>query len=231
MSAESSSLRTAKARGFTLIELVVVMVIVSTVLTLVSMGIANIRRADLTSASGMMSGAMRYLYNLAVINNTPYRLVIDMDDRAFWGEELDTDDPCARFLPEDGAFGTEEFDPEDNESPDADSGAMGVKRPRTHRANFTKTKDNLLSRRVLPMGIVVTGVMTSKNQGPKETGKVAIHFFPGGYAENAYIWMGEQALDDDEPEVLLTLELASLNGHVTRHNEELDQASFQKEAR
>ena len=40
----------------------------------VTVAITNIRKADLKAATGMMSGAMRYMYNLAVINNRPYRL-------------------------------------------------------------------------------------------------------------------------------------------------------------
>ena len=77
----------SRRRGFTLIELIVVIAIGSILVGSVTVAIANIRTADLKSATGMMAGAMRYMYNLAVINNRPYRLVIDMDESTFWGEE------------------------------------------------------------------------------------------------------------------------------------------------
>ena len=66
--------------GFTLIELIVVIAIGSILVGSMTVAIANIRKADLKSATGMMAGAMRYMYNLAVINNRPYRLVINMDE-------------------------------------------------------------------------------------------------------------------------------------------------------
>ena len=56
-----------KSRGFTLIELVISMFIAVMVIGLVTVAITNIRRADLKAASGMMAGAMRYLYSLAVM--------------------------------------------------------------------------------------------------------------------------------------------------------------------
>ena len=196
----------------------------------IGVSIVNIRKADLKAASGMMGGAMRYMYNLAVINNTPYRLVIDMDESAFWGEELQTDDPCARFLPLEGEDGEAEAKEDVGEE---DEGPVGLDpRARTRRVaqgNFTRTKDNLLSMRKLPQGIVVTGVMTSLNQGPRQDGKIAIHFFPGGHAEPAYIWIGERDDDEEEDtEPSITLELDSLMGRVTRHNEALEESSFAK---
>ena len=219
----------ATKRGFTLIELMVVMALAAIVVGGIGVSIVNIRKADLKAASGMMGGAMRYMYNLAVINNTPYRLVIDMDESAFWGEELQTDDPCARFLPLDDESEAED----ETEDEVEDEGPVGLdpkaRARRVQAGNFTRTKDNLLSLRKLPQGIVVTGVMTSLNQGPRQGGKVAIHFFPGGHAEPAYIWLGERDDPDDlEVDPTLTLELDSLMGRVTRHNEALSEQSFAK---
>ena len=70
-------------RGFTLIELSVTVAIIALIIGLVTVSITNIRKADLTKSSGVLSAAMRYLYNLAVINRTPYRLVIDLDEGNF----------------------------------------------------------------------------------------------------------------------------------------------------
>ena len=48
----------------------VVMALAAIVVGGIGVSIVNIRKADLKAASGMMGGAMRYMYNLAVINNT-----------------------------------------------------------------------------------------------------------------------------------------------------------------
>ena len=222
-------------RGFTLIELIVVIAIGSIVVGSVTVAIANIRTADLKSATGMMAGAMRYMYNLAVINNRPYRLVIDMDESTFWGEELQTDDPCARFLPEGDPVAEaseREKEAEEKGKEVEDLGPVGLdprRRVQSAKATYSATKDNLLSRRTLPKGILITGVMTSNHEGPREGGRVAIHFFPGGYAERAYVWLGEEPAPDEDVEASITLSLDSLMGRVTRHGEALSPGDFAKE--
>ena len=222
-------------RGFTLIELIVVIAIGGILVGSVTVAITNIRKADLKAATGMVSGAMRYMYNLAVINNRPYRLVIDMDESEFWGEELQTDDPCARFLPEGDPLAEasdEEAARKDKGDAPEDEGPRGLDPRRRMEApaqSFQGAKDNLLSRRKLAKGIRITGVMTSNHEGPREGGKVAIHFFPGGYAEAAYVWLGEEEDPDEPAEASLTLSLDSLMGRVTRHGEVLEPSSFAKE--
>ena len=217
-------------RGFTLIELIVVIAIGSILIGSVTVAIGNIRTADLKSATGMMAGAMRYMYNLAVINNRPYRLVVDMDESVFWGEELQTDDPCSRFLPEGDPLADEsdrKKEAEESGKDDEDQGPRGLMS--SSGPGYQVAKDNLLSRRDLPRGILVTGVMTSNHEGPREEGKVAIHFFPGGYAERAYVWLGQEGDPDEEPETSVTLVLDSLMGRVTRHGEALSPSTFTKE--
>ncbi len=225
----------SRQRGFTLIELIVVIAIGSILVGSVTVAIANIRTADLKSATGMMAGAMRYMYNLAVINNRPYRLVIDMDESTFWGEELQTDDACARFLPEGDPVAERsdrEREAEEKGKEVEDLGPMGLdprRRASTAQGTYQATKDNLLSQRKLPTGILVTGVMTSNHEGPREGGRVAIHFFPGGYAEQAFVWLGKEPEPDEDAEALVTLSLDSLMGRVTRHSEALSPGDFAKE--
>lgn len=211
------------ARGFTLIELVVTLAIVMIVLTLVTVAITNIRRADLKASSGMLSSSMRYLYNLAVINNRPYRLVLDLDEGLFWGEELETDDPCARYLPEEGDEVADRKKERDEEQ-SADDEALEA------GPSYQRTKDNLLSERKLPRGIEITGVITSHHRAAQHEGRVAIHFFPGGYAERAYIWLGEQEDPDTAAEPTVTLDLDGLMGRVTRVRDALDERDFLKES-
>ena len=201
----------------------------------VTVAITNIRKADLKAATGMMSGAMRYMYNLAVINNRPYRLVIDMDAARFWGEELQQDEPCARFLPEGDPLAEASDLKKEAEKRGKEVEELGGRgldprqRATATTVTYQATKDNLLSPRDLPQGIRVTAVMTSNHEGPREDGKVAIHFFPGGYAEPAYVWLGEEEDPDEPAEASVTLVLDSLMGRVTRHGEALSPSTFAKE--
>lgn len=179
--------------GFTLIELAVTLTIMVLVVGLVTMSITNIRRADLKASGGMLAAAMRYTYNLAVINGTPYRLVLDLDASEFWGEELQTEDPCARYLPDEGELtGAAEDEDEDGgareaarseaSQPEVQLGEDGepIAGPdETRGANgYQRKKDNLLSKRKLAKGIRITGVITSHHTAQQNDGRVAIHFFP-----------------------------------------------------
>lgn len=227
--------------GFTLIELAVTLTIMVLTISLVTMSITNIRRADLKASGGMLAAAMRYTYNLAIINGTPYRLVLDLGTSEFWGEELQTDDPCARYLPEEGELTGEA-------GQDDDDGDKTVAKPKTTEVQFDpngqpivaadetrgamgyqRKKDNLLSKRALPKGIRITGVITSHHTTQQTSGRVAIHFFPGGFAEKAWVWLGEESGPDHEAKAENTIALEGLMGHVTRSNKPLDEADFIKE--
>ncbi len=230
--------------GFTLIELTVVLAIGAILIASVVVGISQVRRADLKASSGMVGGAMRYLYNLAVINNTPYRLVIDMEEHRFWGEEMAADSPCARFLP-DANDAEDDLASEEERAREAAAGDSADDAPALRRvghanrvdhqlmpgSGFTKPKDNLLRERKLPQGIKFTGVLTSTHEGIRDSGRVAIHFFPGGFAERAFVYLGEQSSPDEPAESEVTVELESLMGHVTRHFAALDERDFAKESK
>ncbi|MEZ4269119.1 MAG: prepilin-type N-terminal cleavage/methylation domain-containing protein [Myxococcota bacterium] len=227
--------------GFTLIELAVTLTIMVLVVGLVTMSITNIRRADLKASGGMLAAAMRYTYNLAVINGTPYRLVLDISAGEFWGEELQTEDPCARYLPEEGEL-TGEAGEDEEGRPDAapklepgevaldENGQPVATTDETRGAmGYQRKKDNLLSKRTLPKGIRITGVITSHHTAQQTEGRVAIHFFPGGFAEKAWVWLGEASGPEQVATAQNTIALDGLMGHVKRSSTPLDEADFIKE--
>jgi len=218
------ALRAAGRRGLTVIELIVVIGIVVLVIGLGALGIASIRGADVSTTTNVLSGAMRYVYTLAVHHNRTYRLVIDMDNREFYTEYADSDDPCARYLPEGGA---------------ADPRAASEERPRTRVGReedeeqagprYAEEVGELLRETFQPQ-TNVSAVMTEHHTEPQVSGRAAIYFYPTGRAERAMVWVG--SAEDIGGQVIyesaLTLELHAL-GRVTRYNRAVDHRDFARE--
>ncbi len=208
--------RRRRTAGFTLIELGAVLAIA---MVLVVAGIATlqgIRKADISTSAAKLSAAVRYLYDLAAINNRTYRLVIDLEGNAYWGERIDLSQTCGTaVLPsdEERKFGSDEPPREtapagsEVEDDPATLGPDGQPRPRI--------KDNLLTRRELPKGIRFMGVMTSHQDERTEGGQAEVYFFPSGYVERAFIYLER----DTE---IYTVETLPLRGVGVVHSRELD---------
>lgn len=215
-------------RGLTLIELMVSIAIIVLMIGVGTIGIASIRGADVGTTANVLSGAMRYVSSLAVNYNRTHRLIIDMDNRRFWTEAADDDDPCSRFLPddadpptanEDGAQVAAETTPEEGEPPRSTT-------------TFAADDSELLSGDFQP-DTNVTAVLTAHHDVPQIDGKVAIYFYPTGYTERAMVWVGERVEDDRGDamwEPALTLELHSL-GRITRYGKVIDVRTVDELAR
>lgn len=204
-------------RGFTLIELVVVMAIIAIMFIVGAVGISAIRGADVDATASVVAGAMTYVSSLAVHENKTYRLVLDMDQKAYWVEHVDTEDPCARFLPDDVDVG---LDPE----AEAEAEPRDEEEVETTVA-FSQTRGDLLKGRFEP-GTNVAAIMTAHHDQIQEGGRAAVYFYPNGYAERALIWIGGVSADKEgawDREV--TVELHSL-GRVSHHGDPLDERDF-----
>lgn len=209
--------------GFTIVELLATIVIILVVAIAVTIGIANIQRADLPAQAGKIAAAVRYLYNLSVINNQSYRLVIDLKSGEYWGEELPAESPCDVFLLD------SEGDPREaakiarqKDKKKGRGDREGDETPQS--AAFEGVKDNLLTKRSLEKKLEFRGVITAHHSELQEEGQVEVNFFPSGYVEKAYIYLGSG-------DVVFTIETRPLLGSVRIHREELEPSTlFRRES-
>jgi len=85
--------------GFTLIEMVVVLVIISLVALLVVPRLPSTDAANLRTSARSLGAVIRYLGDRSVTTKTPYRMTLDLTDNAITvkkivnGEETAPDDP------------------------------------------------------------------------------------------------------------------------------------------
>ncbi len=79
----------ARAGGFTLLELAIVMFIMGLMLAIVFPYLGGYRNALLKSESRRLAGRATYLYDLAAAQKVVYQLVFDIDANGYWVARLD----------------------------------------------------------------------------------------------------------------------------------------------
>lgn len=82
----------SSARGFTLLELSIVLLILAIAASFVIPRLRNADRAALTSGAARLATTARYLYEEAAFRRRPMRLNLDLDKQAYWVTVL-KDDP------------------------------------------------------------------------------------------------------------------------------------------
>jgi hypothetical protein len=210
-----------RERGFTIIELLVTMSVAILVIVAASMSLGSLFRADLKTGSGQVAASIRYLYSLSVLNNQSYRLVVDLESHEYWGEEMPREGrACDVFLVE------KEGDSNMPDLPSRKKRGSGSSRDGSDEegeaqvdGTFEVLKDNLLKRRRLPGRLKFTGVITAHHGDLQEEGRAEINFFPAGYVEHAYIYVGEE-------EDIYTIESVSLMGTAEIHREKRQPGSL-----
>src|SRR5215467_13217858 len=81
--------RRAGARGFTLIELMMTLVIVALITGGAVRGFRSLAKSDLRAGTAHLSGAIRYLFDRASTTGKYHRLVIDLNEGRYWAEVSD----------------------------------------------------------------------------------------------------------------------------------------------
>jgi len=169
----SSRSRAFRNRGFTLIEILLVLAIIAMV---TSIGIPAVGRLTYQRVAGTTRrfvGVLRSVRNDAILLNRIYRLAIDFEKQTWWIEKQ-----SKLELLGSESQGQKPVDPK-NPQP-----ASGF-----NIADKYGTKP-----RELPGGVVFDGVLTEKD-GLLRSGMVYVHFFPSGYAEQSVVYLNKQGVE------------------------------------
>jgi general secretion pathway protein H len=206
-----------RARGVTLLEVLVVMMLVSLVMGGIVIGGGQVASVRLKHTATMIAGAVRVAFMRATATSKSQRLVFDMDEKKIWLEEsaLPMLVQSKDSSPTGGADPATEFERRALEEND-----RILKGPRPPRPKFLPVESLGFSDgsgkkgpRPLDRGISFREVQALHDDLPRLSGRAYLYFWPGGQTElaNIQIRIGQSTDAGDT----LTLVVAPLTGKVT----------------
>lgn len=185
----SSKNRLRQRRGFTLLEILLVLAIIAMVMALGLPAIQRVTYQRINSTTRKFVGLIRTVRNDAVLLNSMYRLVIDLDHKQYWIENqreaklLDDTVPDKKKKPKKG----EEAPP----------------------SNFNLAPKYSKEPMPMPDGVVFDGVFKER-EGLVKEGRVYIHFFANGFNEPAILYLKR----DGNKNISYSLVIRSTSGKV-----------------
>jgi len=202
-------------RGYTLIEILVVVALLAIAATGATLGLDSLTQGNLRSSALMVAAGVRAGYGRAATQGKTVRLVLDLEENQFWLEEsedrvvIDRSDDTGN----EGAATQENAEETPQEEPAAapapveglDPGlqAMGQSLGMTiqgpaalgadgrRRARFQPLPGRRGEKRA-PRGTAkLHAVYTAHEKGRQEGGRHHLYFFPGGETERAIVQLAE----------------------------------------
>ena len=229
------------AGGFTLVEVLVVVLIVSLMITIGVKGFRSITKSNLRESTAHLSGAIRYLFDRASITGKYYRLVIDLNDGKYWPEVSDDKfyapnqaeseaDRRKREAKEDAADeeerkrqekqqmlygGSSSSSSSSTAATSFDMSKLEVGEFRPKRPRFAAFKETTLKPVTLKK-LKIKSVYTPRMTEPLTKGRAYLYFYPLGQTEPAVI-----TLTDPTGDSVYSLVVHPITGKVKIYNQEV----------
>ena len=175
------------SRGFTLIEIMIVVLIASLMATAATVVFGAVRRGHLRSGASHIASALRASYVHALTTGRTTRLVMVVGSNRFWIEDtddahvLDTADP----MHQGGAAGMSAEEAEVAARRAADN--ISNQRPRAPRAEFARPTGARYRERMLAEDVTIVRLYTEHAEEAREEGNGHVYFWSGGVGERAVV--------------------------------------------
>ncbi len=226
----------SRKRGFTLIEVLVVVAIIALVSVGATYGFSLLTKTNLRSACMKVMAASHFAYNRAVSQGMTVRVVFDLDagkmsiEEAHGRVQLVRNDDARRREIEDNA---EEEEAESASAVDpweaARAGLEKAQHPTFGASPFGPIRDAegesvaRYSPNSIGSGIRIVKMFLPHEPEPRTRGRGAIYFFPGGRTEHCVV----QLMDASER--VYSVEISALSGRGTVHTEAFEPQSLEDE--
>ncbi len=164
-------------KGFTLVEVLVVMALIALLSIFALPGITNVFRVSLNSAAREMAATVKEAYNASALTGRVYRLVYDFKERQYWVES----GPATSLL--------ETADSREKEK----QRTRLTKKEKPKDTTFSMDRDITKSKKNLPRGVEFEDILTEQSPEPLKEGTAYTHFFPHGVAEQTIIHLKDSS--------------------------------------
>jgi prepilin-type N-terminal cleavage/methylation domain-containing protein len=200
-------------RGFTLIEVLLVVAIIAVVVTGATFGLGAITRTRLRSASFKVTSAARYAYSRAITQGTTTRLHFDFEKDTMAVEESETPVTLATGdqLESDAGDAVDPWDLARSrlEKP------LEPPQPTSPFRPITNEDGKAIERytaQPIGDGVSLEALITPHDTEKRTEGQGSVFFFPGGFAEHAVIQLS------DSSNTIYSVEIHPLTGNARIHN-------------
>ena len=223
--------RSSREGGFTLLELLIVIVLLALVMTVAVRGMRSLAKSDMRTSAVKLAGSMRYLFDRASTTGRIHRLVLDFETHKYWAEVSDDRFymPRERETDETRQAEAEAVAEEEEEAKKKEEGAQGAYETKGYdmsryqpeefkpkRARFSSFKEMAVKPAEIK-GAKLYGVFTPRLATPINAGRGYIYFFPLGMTEAAQVY-----LSDEEEKTFYSLVVHPLTGRVQIYNKYVD---------
>lgn len=167
--------RAAKVRGFTLLEILIVVTLIGILAAAVLPRFSKIMRASVQSSVRRYAALVRYTFDQAVLTGKVHRITLNMDDQSWVVEAAGTGS-----LPIDRArMGVLVDSMRDDDRV-------------LNEPQFKKVGGNIVD--AFPRGVSIVEVESwrlGKNHPPATTGSVSVYAYPNGFIDEASVTLAE----------------------------------------
>jgi general secretion pathway protein H len=210
-----------RRRGFTLLEISIALVLMGLMVAVAIPSLNAVSGTRLKGSVNVLSGAIRDTYARTALLGRSTRIVLDMEQQAWWIEETDGVARIKSTKQEANRDGKVQLDKADERIEEIEADTRDVKEQAKLALltgpTFRAVEGEWGQPQKLPADVRFSSIWLEHLDDKVKGGVMALYFYPGGYTEEALI-----TLTDDEGEGgrTLTLVVQPLTGEVFIENEE-----------